>query len=237
MSAPVVLSVIPAVDAQDIVLGAPIQVTFDQPIDPTTVTDATFILEGPGQVLIVEPEQLIVSSARREQTGREYILGAFIFSAGNSVVKFTPGKPFQPNAKYQVRIIGSGGLLTSSGVKNPGGEQMAASYGWCFYTGNLLLTKPPVSSPLPYLRASFDPVVDVKVNPRLLTVNNNLSQSFEFVFPADIDPNSFDPKDLLVSIEPMLGDLSVVIPDGLESTVEVNQNKITVTVTGWPAGS
>lgn len=49
MSAPNVVSVEPADSETDVILGTVIFVTFDQEIDPTTVTDATFSLTGPGQ--------------------------------------------------------------------------------------------------------------------------------------------------------------------------------------------
>ena len=48
MSAPVVLSVEPGNLETDVILGIPIVVTFDQEIDPATITDATFCLTGPG---------------------------------------------------------------------------------------------------------------------------------------------------------------------------------------------
>ena len=49
MAAPSVVSVEPADSETDVILGTVIFVTFDQEIDPTTVTDATFSLTGPGQ--------------------------------------------------------------------------------------------------------------------------------------------------------------------------------------------
>jgi hypothetical protein len=49
MSAPNVVEVGPASNELDVILGTVIFVTFDQEIDPATVTDATFSLTGPGQ--------------------------------------------------------------------------------------------------------------------------------------------------------------------------------------------
>jgi Big-like domain-containing protein len=48
VSAPVVVSVEPGNAETDVILGTPIFVTFDQEIDATTITDATFCLTGPG---------------------------------------------------------------------------------------------------------------------------------------------------------------------------------------------
>src|SRR6478736_6672060 len=106
MPAPNVLSVSPLSNQQDVVLGTPIVVTFDQAIDQTTVTDATFALQGPGQTQILDPEQAL-REAPDVANGQAYITGTFSFSVngqGQTVVTFTPSKPLQPNQQYTVLI-------------------------------------------------------------------------------------------------------------------------------------
>ena len=66
MSAPVVVSVEPGNAETDVILGTPIFVTFDQEIDATTITDATFCMTGPGtsQHNLVSPSCLQRNSTR-----------------------------------------------------------------------------------------------------------------------------------------------------------------------------
>lgn len=56
MSAPNVVAVEPGNSETDVVLGTPIIVTFDQEIDATTITDATFCLTGPGTSEVVNAQ-------------------------------------------------------------------------------------------------------------------------------------------------------------------------------------
>ena len=126
MAAPNVLSVSPGDQSTDVVLGTPIQVTFDQAIDTTTISDATFSLSGPGQTEIITAQGMSTLN-RLPATGREYIPGTFGFTtntSGATVVTFTPAHPLRENVTYNVMIAGGGGLLTTAGVKNPGGEEM-----------------------------------------------------------------------------------------------------------------
>jgi hypothetical protein len=236
MSAPLVVSTVPNSNATGVVLGAPIVVTFDQPVDPATVTNATFSVTGPGQTQILTPEQLI-SQNPSAINSRDVVTGVISFSPDNTQVTFTPDEAFNKNLLYTVLLVGGDGLLTSAGIANPlgaGGLKMAQSYQWTFTTSDLNITTPPVVSPIPVPPIlGLDPNA-IRVIPRSF-VDNDLSAEIQIIFPAKIDPNSFAITDILASIEPVLGDLSVVIPSGLSISAAVQDNMITISVTGWPA--
>lgn len=188
MSAPNVLSVEPADSATDVILGTVIFVTFDQEIDATTVTDATFSLTGPGQVERVTSTS---SSLNSLSNGREYITGQFSFivnSNGQSVLTFTPDRTLRKNTTYDVLILGSSGSLVSGSVKNPAGEAMVNTYQWSFTTGNLDIAVPPPLAPLPPTVVPLDPStirVDVGAS---RVVGNDLTQPITLTFPTNIDP-------------------------------------------------
>jgi hypothetical protein len=221
MPAPTVVAVTPIANSTDVVLGAPIVVTFDQLIDITTVSDATFSLQGPGQTQILDPSQILLS-APDIATGREYITGTFVFTVdgqNRSVVTFTPGKPLRPNLQYTVLILGGSGLITAVGVKAADGSAMASSFTWSFSTGVLNLSAPPPSSPLLDDIPFIDPAT-IKIVPRQL-INQNIDAGWvlDIVFPSTIDQNSFQLSDLLLSLEPVLGSLDIVVPANLQPTV------------------
>lgn len=218
MPAPSIISVSPAASAQDVVLGSPIVVTFDQLIDTTTVTDATFALQGPGQTQILDGSQALLE-APDVANSQSYITGTIAFSVdtqGRSVVTFTPSKPLQPNQTYTVLILGSSGLISAAGVKASDGSLMADSFTWSFSTGTLNVSTPPPSSPLLDEIPFIDPNT-IKVIPRQL-INQNIDSgwTFDIVFPGPIDQNSFSVSDIMMSLEPALGALDLVVPANLQ---------------------
>lgn len=234
MAAPNVVSVSPGDQNTDVVLGTPIVVTFDQTIDTTTVTDATFSLSGPGQTEIITA-QGVSTLNRLPSTGREYIPGAFTFTvdaSGRSVVTFTPTRPLRKNVTYDVLIAGGGGLLVTNGVKNPGGELMVSSYEWSFTTGAIDLVVPPPSSPITALESDLDPsTIQISISD---PVGNDLSQTITIHFPAPIDPTSIDLTKIQMSIQAILRDPTIQIPPGLTPQVAINGNDLLISVTGWP---
>ena len=232
MSAPVILSVVPTNGSTDIVLGTDIEVTFDQPIDIATVTDSTFLLTGPGQTAVITPSQLIASTPTA-LTGREYITGTFHWDSTNTLLTFNPSKPLQPNLTYTVLAVGGGGSILQDAIANPTGELMATNYTWKFTTGDLNLTAPPVSAPLPNYKTNLDPYT-IKVRPTIKVVGNDLTQEIDFIFPANLDTSTFTIQDFLVSIEPILGDVSIAIPNGLETIITATDNVVKMTIVGWP---
>src|SRR5690242_907834 len=138
MAAPTITSVSPANSETDVILGTQIKVTFDQLIDHATITDSTFSLTGPGQTMVLTPEQLVAEDPEAV-TGREYIEGTFTFddTAGYTVVTFNPSKPLQPNKQYVVLVLGGDAVLSTDSVKNVGAEPLATTYQWSFATGTL----------------------------------------------------------------------------------------------------
>ena len=93
MSAPQVVSVDPQNQETDVVLGAPVVITFDQLMDTTTISDATFSLTRPAPMQVVTSQNLISGS---EGPSTTVVRGTFTFatdSQGRTVATFQPAKP------------------------------------------------------------------------------------------------------------------------------------------------
>jgi hypothetical protein len=219
MSSPLVVNVDPANSEVDVVLGTQITITFDQAIDPTTIDASTFSVTGPGQTQILTAGQLIAKEGNT-LLSREYIEGTFAFdidSQGRSVVSFVPVRHFQPNVRYEVLLLGLDASLTINVIANPAGEAMALSYQWSFQTGDLNLTVPPTQSLLidNTLALAINPA-DIRLLPRKM-VGADLTQIIDIIFPGPIDPNSFSLEDVLMSIEPVMGDPGIAVPPNLQT--------------------
>jgi hypothetical protein len=218
MSVPLVVNVDPANSEVDVVLGTQITITFDQLLDTTTIDESTFSVTGPGQTQILTAGQLIAQDGDT-LLSREYIEGTFAFDltpAGASIVSFVPKRHFQPNVQYQVLLLGLDASLTVDVIKNPAGEAMALSYQWSFQTGDLNLAIPPVQSLLieNTLASAIDPKC-IKLLPRKM-VGVDLTQVVDIIFPGPIDPTSIDLTELMMSIEPILGDPNIAVPPNLQ---------------------
>jgi hypothetical protein len=235
MSAPVVLSVEPGNAETDVILGTPIFVTFDQEIDATTISDATFCMTGPGTSEVVTAQNMATLNPLAP-TGREYITGAFSFvlnSNNQTVLTFIPNRALRKNTTYDVLILGASGSLVSNGVKNPAGEQMVNSYEWQFTTGTIDLTVPPPSSPLPALVMPIDPD---SITISTESVGNDLSQVSTITFPDPIDPAT-DLSQIKCSLQPILNDPTVRVPSGITTSVVIDGNQLKITMSGWPAST
>jgi hypothetical protein len=237
MSAPVILAVSPSSGDTDVVLGTNITITFDQAIDPKTVTESTFSLMGPGQTGVISPTELLKGDPA-SSTGREYITGDLTFPMVNQVV-FNPDKPLRPNVKYTLLLVGAGAAIIKDSIKNLAGEPMAKSGQVFFTTGTLTGSTPPVQSPLPFddprVAPWMKPVLqpdDIIVHPRAL-VGNDLTQVVELIFPETIDMTSFDIDSIEVAIEPLVDDPLVTVPGGLIATRTIDDNKVLISITGW----
>ncbi len=209
--------------------------TFDQEIDATTITDATFCLTGPGTSEVVTAQNMPTLSPL-SPTGREYITGTFGFvlnSNNQTVVTFTPGRILRKNTTYDVLILGSSGSIISNGVKNPAGEQMVDSYEWTFTAGTVDLTVPPPSSPLPSLVMPIDPD---SITISTESVGNDLSQVITITFPDPIDPAT-DLSQIKCSLQPILGDPTVHVPTGITTSVVIDGNQLKIAMSGWPAST
>ncbi len=236
MAAPTVLSTNPPAAATDVVLGTAIEITFDQALDQATVSSATVAVTGPGQTSLIDADNLIVNNPTALK-GREYIDGTVSLVSGTTI-RFVPSRPLRPNVKYQVTVAGGSSALAVNAVKNLSGERLARSYFFEFQTGFLEAATPPPASPLGWSNtlAPWDrPALDAKqiiirpANP----VGVDPETILELEFPGEIDLNSFDPRDLLVGIEPVFGNQMVRLPATLSSTVSVSGNKMFIRITGW----
>jgi hypothetical protein len=230
MAAPLVVSVSPLNGATTVVLGTKVTVTFDQLMDTSTISDRTFVLTGPGQTGILSPDQFI-SADPSISTGREYITGTFQFAtvSSHTVVTFTPDKPLRANVQYDLLLVGTDSITSADYIKNSLDEAMASSYSWSFTTGDGHIITPPVPSPLPNLVGRINPD-DIKVIPRAV-VGNDLSQVITLKFPGNIDGNSFNLADILVSIEAIIGDPGVIVPAGAAASATYQDDELTVTLT------
>jgi hypothetical protein len=243
MAAPTIVQVYPNPGDVDVVLGTSINIYFDQPMDITTITPATFSLTGPGQSQVVSPDELN-SRFPRPVAGREYIQGTFSFSSiaipgpaeGNTVASFSPARPLRPNVIYTVLVVGSD-LTSATGVvvQNLASPPvpLGSTNQWTFTTGALNVSVPPVTSPIAPLVLPLDPG-NVKIQQKLWAVGNDLSQELDIIFPAPIDTSTVTPEQILLSLEPILNDPSVIVPGGLTAAVTITGNTIAVLVTGWP---
>jgi hypothetical protein len=237
MAAPIVLSTAPSANAQDVVLGSKIEIVFDQALDPASVSSKTVSVTGPGQTSLIDADDLIVKNPTA-LTGREYIEGTLSLANDNKTIVFVPAKPFRPSVGYQVTVAGGATVLALNAVKNADGEKLATSFIFAFRTGFIETAVTPPGAPLGWsqTQAPWDkPVLDAKqiivrpgnplgVDPRTV---------LEFEFPGEIDVTSFDPRDLLVGIEPVFGNQMVSLPPGLQSSVAVSGNKMYISITGW----
>lgn len=235
MAAPQVVQVTPNNSETDVVLGQALVVQFDQLIDTTTLNDDTFSLTCPAPTQILTTGQLISGEAAPSTIA---VPGTWSFvtdSQGRTVATFTPTKALEQNTQYTATLFGSDAALSTQDVMNPAQEAMTASYQWAFQTGILQLSTPPVVSPL----ADACPPIslkEIRVVPRMRRpLGQDLSQEFDIIFPDDIDPTSFDPTDICMSIEPLLGDPNAVVPPNLQYTATVSGNKLQIAVTGWTA--
>jgi hypothetical protein len=247
MSAPSVVSVSPNPSAIDIVLGTDIVVVFDQDMDTSTINTATFSLTGPGETQFVSPAQLNTRPLL-PSTSREYVNGTFAFTEtsppGGTILTFTPAVPLRPNVIYTVLLVGPGATANSQSITNLDGDTLDSNYQWTFTTGDLDITVPPPSSPLTPLTYPLDPS-KVRIVSQVYDIGNDLSQVIVIQFPAPINTASVTAAQILLSLEAILNDPSVVIPTGITPTVVIGgtngvdgsngPNTITITLTGWPS--
>lgn len=232
MSNPVVTSVSPTPNATDIVLGQPIVVTFDQLINTDSINNATFALIGPNLSSIVTPEQ-IVEDTPVPQVGTGYTLGTFGFATigGVTQVTFTPSRPLRTGVTYTVLIIGKDSptaAVIGSYVMNLAGQPMLVSYQWKFTTGTLNVVTPPIQNPIP-TSTTLDPN-DIQIVPRA-AVGNDL-HTIDVIFPAPIDPTTFQLSDVLLGVEAILNDPDVFVNPGINASAIIQGNKLIITVTG-----
>lgn len=234
MSAPVILLTSPVDLANDVALGQPIKVTFDQVIDTDTYDGSTFVLMGPGSTRLVSGDQLL-AEIPDPLVSVEPIAGTFSFFTNGSnqtEATFTPNSPLRPGVEYTVLIAGSTSILALNVVKNSIPESMANSVQFGFITTTLDLISPPPVSPLPTATPHID-VDSIVVTPSS-PQDNDLAAQIKIVFPSDIDQASISASDIQVALEAVLNDPDVIIPVGVTATVNIDNNEITIDLVGLP---
>jgi len=84
--APTVSSTDPASDTSDVATDASVNATFDQPMDPATLTPATFTMTGPDATVVA---------------------GKVSYDAPDNIVTFTPLSPLAPDSQFTATISGA----------------------------------------------------------------------------------------------------------------------------------
>ncbi|MBC8074695.1 MAG: Ig-like domain-containing protein, partial [Chloroflexales bacterium] len=107
---PTVSSVSPTVGATDVSTTEPLSVVFSEPLDPTTVSAATFELRDASNALV--PATVSYSAATRTAT-------------------LDPTSSLANTSSYTARIKGG-----ANGVKDAAGNALAADYTWSFATAD-----------------------------------------------------------------------------------------------------
>ena len=174
---------LPDVNSSGVILQGAVIVTFDQEIDATTYSEASFLLSCPPEASTIAPSGLVGSVS--PASGTDYVAGTFSFalnSSGNTIATFKPARPMRPNVKYTV--------LISTDVATVAAGALANNYSWSFVTGVLNLTVPPMQQPGP-AQVGRIRKEDLTVSPRS-TLNNDLHQ-IVITFPNEIDPASISP--------------------------------------------
>ena len=117
---PVVSTVTPAPNALGVGLNAPVTVTFNEAMDPLSLTAASFQLLEDGSA----------------------IQGGLTFGTGNTTATLTPASPLTPGAHYTATL--------TTQVKDAQGNPLATTYAWAFTTvAAAMMVTPVVTTTLP----------------------------------------------------------------------------------------
>lgn len=154
-------------------------------------------------------------------------------NSGVTIATFTPSCALTPGTVYTVLIVGTDSTLATTYVEDVSGNPMLTSYQWSFTTGTLNIVVPPIQNPILPSKVFIDPQ-SIKVVPRA-TLNEDIS-IIELIFPQPINPDSFDPTQLLIGIGAIMDDPQVQIPGQASASYTIQGNKLIVTVTGLASG-
>jgi hypothetical protein len=102
---PAVISTVPAAGATGVPVNQVLSATFSKPMNPATITNATFTLAGPGGVAVA---------------------GTVAYTAAGSIATFTPTVALAFGALYTATI--------TTGATDTTGYPLAANYVWTFTT-------------------------------------------------------------------------------------------------------
>ncbi len=127
---PAVTFTSPANLATGVPINRKLTASFNEAMDPTTMTSATFTLTGPGSVAVS---------------------GVVTYVATGSVATFAPAAPLVPLTVYVATI--------TTGAKNLTGTPLASNYSWTFTTGVAPdTTLPTITSTIPLDSATTVPI-------------------------------------------------------------------------------
>src|SRR6478736_4981182 len=120
---PLVLTTSPVNLATGVPLDQVISVTFNEPMNPATITPAAFSLTGPAGS----------SSGREAVSGstQDVIAGSLTYSAANNTMSFVPTLKLKSNTTYIGKV--------TAGVKDMMGNALQVDYIWTFSTGATVL--------------------------------------------------------------------------------------------------
>ena len=99
---PTVISTVPGSGAEDVAVDAIVTVTFSEAMDPATIAEATFVLEGPGGG----------------------VSGTASYNAGTLTASFDPSADLHWNTVFTARITTS--------AEDEAGNGLASDYSWSF---------------------------------------------------------------------------------------------------------
>lgn len=132
---PLVISTNPANAANNVPLNQVITVTFNEAMNPLTITPSAFALSSPSGARIANPSRTASD-----------IPGTLVYNDASHSMVFTPNVELKPNATY------TGTVATS--VKDLAGNSLQVAYVWTFSTG----VAPTVLSTDPIANATGVPI-------------------------------------------------------------------------------
>lgn len=154
-------------------------------------------------------------------------------NSGGTVATFTPSKPLAPGIIYSVLIVGADTTFASTFVQDLSGNPLLNSFQWSFTAGTLNINTPPIQNPI-VTQSYIDPNTIIVIPRPPVGVDDpsvsNISV-VELIFPAPINPNSFDPTQLLIGVEPIMNDPDVMVPYGATASYIIQGNKLICTIT------
>jgi MYXO-CTERM domain-containing protein len=154
-TAPTVSSTLPDNNATGVAVGSVVTATFSEPINPATVTTASFLL----------------------QAGVDNVTGTVSRNPAGTIATFTPSAPLQDNTVYTATL--------TTAITDISGNPLAADYVWTFTTSAVAdTTAPAVSSTIPDNNATGVAVGSVvtatfsePINPATVTTASFLLQA------------------------------------------------------------
>ena len=115
VSKPTVVSTIPANAATNVPLNQILSAIFSKPMNPATITTATFLLAGPGATPVA---------------------GQVVYAGVGNSATFAPNAILLPSTLYTATI--------TTGAQDLSGNALAANFVWTFTTGSAVSTTKPI---------------------------------------------------------------------------------------------